>query len=124
MLLSQPIPGTMPSATTTKTSSSGTKRKADSTKSGRSNEGKKPKTDVEKKASKSKKAVVKAVEEPEASGEDDFDAMDEDGGAPVDGEAEDVEMGDDETPLAGLHPDRMKAVANGTSKTFLFSCWP
>lgn len=104
----------MPSATTIKAPSSGTKRKAESTKSGRTKEGKKPKTeDVEQKVSKSKKAPVKAVKESKASSDDDFDAMDEDGGALVDGEAEDVEMGDAEAPLAGLHPDRMKAVANG-----------
>jgi hypothetical protein len=108
----------MPSATTSKKDSpSGTKRKAESTKD---NGAKKPKvggsssngrTDSKPSSKKSAKSVPKPTKVQEESSEDDFDAMDQDGGVPLqDSEDTDIPMVD---ALEGVHPDRVKAYVAG-----------
>ncbi|KAG4440010.1 hypothetical protein IFR05_004524 [Cadophora sp. M221] len=116
----------MPSATTTKTASAGTKRKSAPVKNVHVKESKKPKIDgvVKSAMKKGKSAPVKEVE---VSSDEDSEDSDSDGGVPLDyqskkgsSEEEDEEAGSEEEDLPkatdGLHPDRAKAVVtNGQS---------
>lgn len=105
----------MPSAVATKKSSvAGTKRKAESSKEAYV---KKPKVGTSSSKSpdkKTKKPFVKPAKIQEDSSDDDVDDMDEDGGVPLDDGDDSDDSG---TPVPkvkdGVHPDRVKATANG-----------
>mgnify|MGYP003629797901 CR=1 FL=1 len=111
----------MPSATTTKTTSAGTKRKSAPVKNVHVKESKKPKIDVAVKSAlkKGKPAPIKKVE---ISSDDDSDDSDSDGGVPINRQSKksssDEEEGSDleDLPKAadGLHPDRAKAVVTNS----------
>ncbi|KAK0104667.1 pumilio domain member 6 [Cadophora gregata] len=119
----------MPSATTTKTASAGTKRKSAPVKNVHVKESKKPKIDVAVRPAlkKGKPAPVKKIED---SSDDDSDDSDSDGGVPLgyqfkksgsdQEEGEDEESSDfEELPKAadGLHPDRAKAVVTNSQSS-------
>lgn len=103
----------------------GKKRKAESTKPSKEASGKelkKPKLDKDAKSKSSipnrKKAPVQPTKESEDSSDDDFEGFEEDGGVNVGGdsaEADSDEEGDAEENT-GMHPDRAKAVTNGKSR--------
>ncbi|KAG4424431.1 hypothetical protein IFR04_002487 [Cadophora malorum] len=114
----------MPSATATKTTSAGTKRKSAPVKNVHVKESKKPKIDVAVKSAlkKGKPAPIKKVE---ISSDDDSDDSDSDGGVPIDRQSKksssDEEEGSDleDLPKAadGLHPDRAKAVVTNSQSS-------
>lgn len=120
----------MPSATTTKTASAGTKRKSAPVKNVHVKESKKPKIDgaVKSAMKKGKSAPVKQVE---VSSDEDSEDSDSDGGVPLDyrskkgsekEEDEEAESEEEDIPKAadGLHPDRAKAVV--TNSEYLALC--
>ncbi|KAH6719045.1 armadillo-type protein [Leptodontidium sp. MPI-SDFR-AT-0119] len=117
----------MPSATTTKTASAGTKRKSAPVKNVHVKESKKPKIDgaVKSAMKKGKSAPVKQVE---VSSDEDSEDSDSDGGVPLDyrskkgsekEEDEEAESEEEDIPKAadGLHPDRAKAVVTNSQSS-------
>lgn len=113
----------MPSATSSKAATAGTKRKSAPEKSSLAKEFKKVKIDTAKPSKvvgKSKDVKKsKAALKKEESIASDSDDLEEDGGVPLEAELseDESEDEDEEMPSAvdGLHPERAKAVsANGT----------
>ncbi|KAI9051117.1 hypothetical protein LZ554_005220 [Drepanopeziza brunnea f. sp. 'monogermtubi'] len=114
----------MPSATSTKTATTGSKRKSAPVKNAHVQESKKPKIDVAfMSVKKEKKVPVTNTEE--SSDDDSEDSSSDDGGVPVDqasqeeSKSEDDETDSEETPRAadGLHPQRAKAVATNSQSS-------
>lgn len=110
----------MPAATHTKTAMAGTKRKSDSAKEGHVKGAKKPKVDVavRPKTTANPKPHVKSikvakVEVPPLEDSSDEDLGSQDGGVPLN----DLDSESEGTPAPkiqdGVHPDRVKATANG-----------
>lgn len=110
----------MPATTSTKAAPGGTKRKSDSGKEGYVKGAKKAKVDVavRPKESASKKPVLKSVkvrktELPPLEDSSDEDLASEDGGVPLDALDSDSEGTPAPKIQDGVHPDRVKATANG-----------
>ncbi len=120
----------MPTATTTKSTMAGTKRKSAPVKDSNVKENKKPKFDSGKKSASKTKTKTKAmpVKKAEESTDEDSEDSDSDGGVSL-SDSEDVDMDDAESqkqdeeesdsedvPMQndGIHPDRAKAVVTNS----------
>ena len=109
----------MPTATSTKSTANGTKRKGAPVKEVHVKQSKKPKFDSAPKSAMKEKVRSKSTKQIEELSESESEDSDEDGGAPLfsrGSDDEDIEESDttedEEIPKVedGLHPERAKAV--------------